>query len=369
MIVQNLIDSQIDFNGDILNYTSYSESLTVPSAANFPSTAPSRYVVELTNNIFVSGTYPITISGYTRKLTPSPGAGEFYILPYTTATDTSPLAYLVEFNSANAGASVTVNYYGIGSRLTKTSLNNQLKWAVGFTNQLKGLTISNNGTDANNDIDIAIGGCIDSTGVEIMQIGTSITKRLDASWVVGTNQGGLDTGSKANSTWYYIYVIKRIDTNVTDVLFSASATSPTMPANYSYYRKIGAIVTDGSGNIRGIYYHQKNEYKYKQPISDRAKSAPSNANRNLYTVTIPPNETGIFAVYFESGSDAFGWIDSANRTDAAASSTNHNLCMSNSTQYTGIREIQSNGSSQIAARFIGTGLNFALITEGYKLDL
>lgn len=114
-----------------------------------------------------------------------------------------------------------------------------------------GLTLSNNGSDANNDIDIAAGEAASTeTNPVLMVLSSAITKRLDAAWAVGTNQGGLDTGSKANSTWYYVWLIRRSDTGVVDVLFSTSATSPTMPANYDQKRRLpGAIKTDGSGNI------------------------------------------------------------------------------------------------------------------------
>lgn len=103
---------------------------------------------------------------------------------------------------------------------------------------IQGLTYANNGTDATNDIDIAVGGAMDGTSARMMVLGSALTKRLDANWAVGTNQGGLDTGS-ASDTDYYIWLINRSDTDVTDVLFSTSATSPTMPTNYNYKRLIG----------------------------------------------------------------------------------------------------------------------------------
>lgn len=112
-------------------------------------------------------------------------------------------------------------------------------------NYLTGLKLSNNGTDPTNDIDIAAGYCADSTNATMLNLAASITKRLDASWGVGTNQGGLDTGAIANTT-YHLWLIKRSDTGVVDCLFSASASAPTMPANYDYKRRIGSIVRTGA---------------------------------------------------------------------------------------------------------------------------
>ncbi|MBD9456007.1 hypothetical protein IB244_31560, partial [Rhizobium sp. RHZ02] len=95
---------------------------------------------------------------------------------------------------------------------------------------LYGLTLSNNAGDATNDIDIAVGmATTDSTtDPRTMALASALTKRLDAAWAVGTNQGGLDTGSVGDNT-YHVFLIQRSDTGVVDVLFSLSATSPTMP--------------------------------------------------------------------------------------------------------------------------------------------
>ena len=110
---------------------------------------------------------------------------------------------------------------------------------------LAGCGLSNNGTDATNDIDIAVGSARDSTNAEDMVLASALTKRLDAAWAVGTNQGGLDTGSIANGT-YHVWLIKRSDTDVVDVLFSTSASAPTMPTNYDYKRRIGAILRESA---------------------------------------------------------------------------------------------------------------------------
>ena len=97
---------------------------------------------------------------------------------------------------------------------------------------LFGCTLSNAATDLVNDITIAAGKARDATDAVNLILAIGLTKRLDANWAVGDAQGGLDTGSIANTT-YHVWLIKRSDTGVVDALFSASATTPTMPANYT----------------------------------------------------------------------------------------------------------------------------------------
>lgn len=126
----------------------------------------------------------------------------------------------------------------VGQVLTSDGVD--VEWAAPMVprSYIQGLTYSNNVADATNDIDIAIGCALDGTNVRMIVLGSAITKRLDASWTVGNNQGGLDTGSIGNSD-YYMWLIERSDTGVVDVLFSLSATAPTMPTNYDYKRLIG----------------------------------------------------------------------------------------------------------------------------------
>lgn len=107
--------------------------------------------------------------------------------------------------------------------------------------QIYGLVLSNNVADATNDIDISAGATVDSTGAVSMLLASSLTKRLDAAWAVGTNQGGLDTGAVANGT-YHVYIIRRPDTGVVDAIFSISPAGPTLPANYTQFRRVGSIV-------------------------------------------------------------------------------------------------------------------------------
>jgi len=136
------------------------------------------------------------------------------------------------------------------------STNDNFEWinrtAIVAPGLIFGLTLSN-GTDTSHDIDIAVGQCSsDNAGaddVQTMDLAAVLTKQIDAAWAVGDDAGGLDTGTVANSTWYHVFLIKRSDTGVVDALFSTSATTPTMPTNYDFQRRIGSVLTDGSANI------------------------------------------------------------------------------------------------------------------------
>jgi hypothetical protein len=120
---------------------------------------------------------------------------------------------------------------------------------IGQDELISGLKVSINSSDSDHDIDVTTGVCFDGAFVEMMDLGASTyVKRVDASWSVGSTAGGLDTGSVAADKRYYVWVIKRVDTNVVDVLISLSASSPTMPTSYTLKKLIGTGFTDASSN-------------------------------------------------------------------------------------------------------------------------
>ena len=96
-------------------------------------------------------------------------------------------------------------------------------------------------------VTVGVGGCRDSTDTRDLVLTSSATADLSVSGV-----GGLDTGSEASSTWYFLYVIGG-DGVTADVLWSTSSSSPTLPTNYSKFRRIGAFRNDSSSDLRKVY--------------------------------------------------------------------------------------------------------------------
>ena len=148
---------------------------------------------------------------------------------------------------------------------SETYVYNGTFWNLGISpTQTKQIIISNNVADANNDIDFTAADFYfdDDTG-RVKSL--ALIKRLDATFIAGTNQGGLDTGSKAIDTWYHCFAIYNPGINLSDYLFSTSVSSPTLPAGYTKKKRVGSILTDGSGNIIP-FLQENNEFKITTPI-------------------------------------------------------------------------------------------------------
>ena len=61
--------------------------------------------------------------------------------------------------------------------------------------------------------------------------------------IVTTGANGLDTGSAAEATWYYVFAIYNPTTSTLSGLLSLPATAPTLPTGYTLYARLGAVQT------------------------------------------------------------------------------------------------------------------------------
>ena len=112
----------------------------------------------------------------------------------------------------------------------------------------KQITIANNSTDSEHDIDFSAGNAQADDGSLVFSV-IALTKRIDANWVAGTNQGGLFAGTVANNTWYHCFVIYNPTTSASDAGFDTSTIAANAPSGFTKYDYRCSVLTNGSGNI------------------------------------------------------------------------------------------------------------------------
>jgi hypothetical protein len=231
---------------------------------------------------------------------------------------------------------------------------------------LSGYEISNNSTDSNHDIDIAPGFALSDVDDTPINLFTTMTKQLDALFAEGTNQGGLDTGTIGVSTWYYIYAIYNTSTKITDILFSASATDPIMPSNYTHKRRIrGAIYTDGAANILG-FYQEDNVFKFLDSHHDLSTTAIGSTSRLTLAVTTPPEMTAIIQCTIEHNLAAYMIVNEVRQTDVTPSAGKYDLSTNTTNAQSFLRKLlYTDSSSQIAYRGTDANINFHVHTLGF----
>lgn len=81
---------------------------------------------------------------------------------------------------------------------------------------------------------------------------------------------GLDTGSEANSTWYYAWILCKDDGTVSGVL-SASSSTPTLPSGY-VFRGLVSAAYNGAGGDLDAYSQVSNKIR-RHDLSTTALNA------------------------------------------------------------------------------------------------
>jgi hypothetical protein len=180
----------------------------------------------------------------------------------------------------------------------------------------KQITIAN-GTDADHDLNFGAFNAQADDGSLVFSV-SALTKQIDATWAAGNDQGGLDTGTVANSIPYYIFAIYNPSTLVSDILFSASKTSPTLPSGFTKKEYKGACHTDGSANIRNGLYIMFNggyEFFYKERVASFSSNtiyaagtlitleAPANSISNISANYRDLNNSSTFYILIKSNSE------------------------------------------------------------------
>jgi hypothetical protein len=232
---------------------------------------------------------------------------------------------------------------------------------------LFGLTLSTAGASAT--FSVSAGQAADSTGIDVMVLAASISKTTSA-WAVGTGNGALDTGAIANSTWYHVYLIKRTDTGVVDVLVSLSATTPTMPASYAEKRRIGSLRTNTSGQWT-LFTQLSDEFLWSVPVGD-VNVVTLSTTATLFALTVP---TGLQVVarmrglLSPGGASRFMLLNSPDEATAVANAVPGNLTADASTSGSPVGaiftlDVRTNTSGQIRA-VASAGANNALQIATY----
>lgn len=194
---------------------------------------------------------------------------------------------------------------------------------------LFGLKLSNNVTDATNDLDIAVGEATDSTSAYMMKLTSAFTKQLDATWAVGTNAGGLFSGTEAVSTWYHVFVIRKDSDSSVDVGFDTSVIAANIPAGYTAYRRIGSIYNNNASIIEP-FLQEGDLFTWKTNQSNIVDVISIPTSRTALTISAPPGvrclaHLGSYARATSTSTTAYAIVAGDNVETAFSLSTNNTL--------------------------------------------
>lgn len=235
-----------------------------------------------------------TITALTADASPDPNND--YLLSY----DASAAAFK-KVTVGSVATSATAGVSSLGGATGAITLTGGLSISGSVLNSmikgyLIGLTLSNNAGDATNDIDIAVGSAAsDETTPILMTLGSALTKRLDANWAAGTNQGMRNSAAAITDTTYHIYLVSKAAGADVDIYAHTSTTVSTVitalqaetgGGSYISARRIGSIIR-ASAAIKG-FVQRGNRFLLKVPENQSTSALGTSAT--LLTLPVP---TGI----------------------------------------------------------------------------
>ena len=143
------------------------------------------------------------------------------------------------------------------------------------------LIIANNTATPNSQVDIDADEIVLKDSNRRAYLATSVNLTVD---ITASGANGLDTGSEASSTWYYLWVIY----NGTTVagLISASSTAPTLPSGYTYKALVGAIYNASSSNF--VATCQVGRTAFIAPINVLNEGAATSYTSVSLSSAVPP---------------------------------------------------------------------------------
>ncbi|KKZ89077.1 hypothetical protein [Rhizobium phaseoli] len=153
---------------------------------------------------------------------------------------------------------------------------------------LYGGEISNNVTDAVNDLDIAAGVAASDDTTPILMVWTSVTRQLDVAY--GTGSGGRFDSAIADGTWH-IFACSNGSNTIIGFSQSLNPTSaPNYPSAYTKYRRIGSRVRM-SGSLRKVIQRGDRHILYDPVVQNSGSAIAVTTSAALLTLSGIP--TGI----------------------------------------------------------------------------
>jgi hypothetical protein len=249
---------------------------------------------------------------------------------------------------------------------------------------ISGLTLSNNVTDATNDVDFATGSAASKAATPIlMTLPSATTKRLDANWAAGTGNGMRYSGAAIADTTYgtffatkaagadpdiYAYPLTA-GTDADSTAFHATVLTAlqaeTGGADYTHIRRIGSILRVSSTIL--FFTQRGDEFLLNSPRYDLNSTAISaTASLRAFSVPLGLKVDAIISGYHSHSSGHSILITSPDQADESTAADGRNTSVANSNQVGSFQvRVRTNTSAQLRFRANATLAEVRATTMGW----
>jgi hypothetical protein len=251
---------------------------------------------------------------------------------------------------------------------------NQQKRGTAPRGYIDGLTMSND-TDTAHDISVSAGEAtlIESTTGETRVLGVNsaaFVKQIDVDWAEGSAAGGFASAlTLSTSTWYHYFMIAKTDGQV-DFGYDTSTSAANLLTDasaYSFYRRIGSVLTDGSSNI--IQFTQFGDtFLWTTPIHD-ISTADIGTSVQTVAISVPTGYRTQAIVMIDLDAttvESWAYVKSPDQADEApVDSLPSSIRGAGVSSNSGVMSVLTDASAQITYRGATSTDDFELETIGW----
>lgn len=181
-----------------------------------------------------------------------------------------------------------------------------------------------------------------------------LTTVNEAAAITASGAGGLDTGTEANSTWYYLWVIYNPTTAAVDAVLSTSYTLPTLPSGYTHYARVGGVYNSAAGDFITV---QQVDHVVVSSISNVLNGANTPNAWTAVTVSaaVPPIAKRLSAHMSGTGN---GIVGLAPRSDGLGAHVHIGNDATNTSTMGGILGASAYGASTFTIPYFGGSIYY-----------
>lgn len=262
---------------------------------------------------------------------------------------------------------------GVTKKITPENLVSAVT-AGALTGHLHGLTLSNNGSDATNDIDISAGSCRDSTDAQTFSP-TAMTKQLDAGWAAGSAAGMRNSGAAIANTTYHIYAVCKAAGASPDFYAHTSTTVATVitalqaesgGTDYIYARRIGSIVRASAAIL--AFRQTGDRFDYVNPVVDVSAAANTSVTARTLSVPVGIKVEAILTVFAVADAASNNWVsdpDNGSVTGGPGASVVYTATATAGDSTSAYIRVMTNTSAQVNSDSNGTNATITILTNGW----
>ncbi len=204
---------------------------------------------------------------------------------------------------------------------------------------ISGLLMSNN---AATKLDISVGAARDTLDTQLSKLTATVTKQINAPWVVGDDVGGFPSDLTLTAdTWYRVFLLGIIDAaSSAEIGFDTDSVATNLlsdaaAAGFTTFRQIGWVLTDSGLDILGFYQdpNDPSYIRWDTAVKDFAHTSFSSSARTETAQAAPDTDLiGVFTGAFKGGITARNQVrfSPTAAPDIAVAPTNVDLDISSS---------------------------------------